>query len=122
MPQPQFVSGLSNREFLEAYAAPGRVGLAGGADVISRLIGIAQRNLDGEKRASLWSHAFIFQGTRQDGRHWVFESDLELHKKNIRPKLFASTRRSGKYCVIFVSSLQPPRSLFRGSVQVRSAA
>ena len=96
MPQSQIVSGLSNRAFLESYAAPGRVGLAGGADVISKLIGLAQRHLDEEHRPSLWSHAFIFQGPRQDRRHWVFESDLELHRKNIR--LGVQENRIEKFC------------------------
>ena len=96
MPNSQFVSGLSNRQFLEAYAAPGRIGLAGGADVISKLIGFAQRNLDNERRASLWSHAFIFQGQRKDDCHWVFESDLELHRKNIR--LGVQENRIEKFC------------------------
>jgi hypothetical protein len=32
----------------------------------------------------MWSHAFLFQGRRLDGMHWVFESDLEVHQKNIR--------------------------------------
>ncbi len=75
---------MSNREFLESHAAPGRVGLAGGADIISRMITLAQRHVDEEKHRSLWSHAFLFQGQRHDGHHWVFESDLELHRKNIR--------------------------------------
>jgi hypothetical protein len=96
MPSPQLVSGVSNRAFLEDYAAPGRVGLAGGADVVSRLIARAQRHLDEEKRPSLWSHAFIFQGTRADGRHWVFESDLEVHRKNIR--LGVQENRFEKFC------------------------
>jgi hypothetical protein len=96
MPQPQSVTGLSNRTFLETYAAPGRIGLAGGADLISRLIGRAQRRLDDDHRPSLWSHAFIFQGPRLDRQHWVFESDLEVHKKNIR--LGVQENRFEKYC------------------------
>ena len=96
MPQPHPVTGLSNRAFLETYAAPGRIGLAGGADVISRLIGHAQRHLDDDHRPSLWSHAFIFQGARLDRQHWVFESDLELHRKNIR--LGVQENRFEKFC------------------------
>ena len=93
---PQTVSGISNREFIHQYAAPGRIGLAGGTDVISRLIGFAQRGLDDERHASLWSHAFLFQGTRHDGHHWVFESDLEIHRKNIR--LGVQENRIEKFC------------------------
>ncbi len=29
----------------------------------------------------LWSHAFLFQGTRHDNQHWVIESDLQFHRK-----------------------------------------
>ena len=96
MANPQFVSNVSNRDFLESYAAPGRIGLAGGADVVSKLIARAQRHLDDEKRSSLWSHAFIFQGTRPDGHHWVFESDLEVHRRNIR--LGVQENRFEKFC------------------------
>lgn len=96
MPNPHFISGLSNRAFLEKYAAPGRVGLGGGADVVSRLIALAQRHIDDDKRASLWSHAFIFQGRRLDGCHWVLESDLEIHRKNIR--LGVQENRLEKFC------------------------
>src|SRR5712672_2476825 len=96
MANPEFVSNLSNRDFLEKYAAPGRIGLAGGADVVSRLIARAQLHLDEEKRSSLWSHAFIFQGTRSDGCHWVFESDLEIHRKHIR--LGVQENRFDKFC------------------------
>lgn len=96
MPQPQIVSGISNREFIHTHAVPGRIGLAGGTDVISRLIGFAQRGLNDERQSSLWSHAFLFQGTRHDGHHWVFESDLEIHRKNIR--LGVQENRIEKFC------------------------
>ena len=94
--QPQTVSGISNREFIQAYAAPGRIGLAGGADVISRLIARAQRRIDDEGRPSQWSHAFLFQGTRTDGHHWEFESDLEGHRRNVR--LGVQENRIEKFC------------------------
>ena len=96
MAQPQTVTGISNREFIHTYAAPGRIGLAGGADVVSRLIEFAQRHLNDDGRSSLWSHAFLFQGTRHDGHHWVFESDLEVHRKNIR--LGVQENRIEKFC------------------------
>ena len=97
MPQPQTVTGISNREFIHTYAAPGRIGLAGGADVVSRLIKIAQRHLNDGHERSLWSHAFVFQGTRHDGHHWVFESDLEVHRKSIR--LGVQENRIEKFCI-----------------------
>jgi hypothetical protein len=96
MSQPEIVSGISNREFLETFSASGRVGLAGGADIVSKLIELAQRHIDEEKRPSLWSHAFVFQGRRPDGFHWVFESDLEVHRKNIR--LGVQENRCEKFC------------------------
>ncbi len=97
MLHPFTVTGISNREFIQTYAAPGRIGLAGGADVVSRLIKIAQRQLNNAHESSLWSHAFVFQGTRHDGHHWVFESDLEIHRKNIR--LGVQENRIEKFCI-----------------------
>ncbi len=78
------VTGMSNREFLERYAQPGRIGLSGGFTLIDKAICQAQRHLNAEKRWGSWSHAFLFQGRRPDGQHWVIESDLEVHRKHIR--------------------------------------
>jgi len=78
------VTGLSNMEFLEEYAQPGRVGLSRGVTLIDKAIGRAERHLDDEGRWSLWSHAFLFQGRRPDGYHWVIESDLQIHRRHIR--------------------------------------
>ena len=78
------VTGLSNAEFLEQFALPGRVGLAGGPTLIDRAIGRAQRHIDDDKIWSRWGHAFLFQGRRHDKCHWVIESDLEIHRKHIR--------------------------------------
>ena len=78
------VTGLSNREFLERYAQAGRVGLCGGATRVDIAIRRAQRHLDGDGRWSDWSHVFLFQGTRADGRHWVVESDIQIHRKHIQ--------------------------------------
>jgi hypothetical protein len=84
MTQPILITGLSNQEFLEKYAFPGRVGLAGGGTLINKAIGRAQRHVDADKTWSRWGHAFLFQGLRADKRHWVIESDLEIHRKHIR--------------------------------------
>ncbi len=78
------ITNLSNREFLETYAAPGRIGLAGGGTLINKAIGRAQRHIDDEKNWSRWAHAFVLQGVRHDKHHWVIESDLEVHRRNIR--------------------------------------
>jgi hypothetical protein len=78
------VDGMTNREFLERYAAAGRVGLSGGVTLIDRAICRAQRHLDDEENWGLWSHAFFFEGERSDGHHWLIESDLQIHTKHIQ--------------------------------------
>ena len=89
------VTDLSNREFLERHARAGRVGLCGGATRVDLAIRRAQRHLDGDGRWSDWSHAFLFQGIRADERHWVVESDIQIHRKHIQ--LGAQENRIEKY-------------------------
>ncbi|MCE9518612.1 MAG: hypothetical protein K8R87_03465 [Verrucomicrobia bacterium] len=84
MSETILVEGLSNAEFFERHAAPGRIGLFGGPELINRMINRAQRHLTDDHAWSRWSHAFIFQGRRHGGHHWVIESDLDLHRKHIR--------------------------------------
>lgn len=93
--QTIIVTGLSNREFLERYAHPGRVGLCGGATHVDTAIRRAQRHLHEQGRWSDWSHAFLFQGTRLDGQQWVMESDIQIHRKNIQ--LGVQENRTEKY-------------------------
>jgi hypothetical protein len=78
------VEGIGNQEFLERYAAPGRVGLCGGKDAINRVIRRLQYHVTADGRRSPWSHAFLFSGRRADSRHWVLESDLDLRHKQVR--------------------------------------
>src|SRR5258708_15820824 len=78
------VTGLSNREFLELYARPGRVGLSGGITLIDKAINRAERHLDEKGALGSWSHSFLFQGRRHDGHHLVIESDLQIHPKHIQ--------------------------------------
>lgn len=78
------VNGLSNREFLERYAAPGRIGLAGGTTLVDQAICRAQRHLHDRRQWGVWSHAFVFEGVRVDGHHWVVESDIQIHRKHIQ--------------------------------------
>lgn len=59
-------------------------GFFGGPELINRVINRAQRHLNDDHAWSRWSHAFIFQGRRHDGHHWVIESDLDIHRKHIR--------------------------------------
>src|SRR6266852_5676672 len=89
------IDGLSNREFLERYARPGCIGLSGGISLIDRAICRAQRHLDAEENWGMWSHAFLFQGRRADGHHWVIESDLQVHRKHIQ--LGVQENRVSKY-------------------------
>lgn len=95
MPETIVIEGLSNREFLEQYAAPGRIGLVGGPELINRLISRAQRHIDAQHEWSRWSHAFLFQGKRHDDHHWVVESDLDIRRKHIR--LGVQENRIAKY-------------------------
>jgi hypothetical protein len=89
------INGLSNREFLERYARPGCIGLSGGTTLIDKAICRAQRHLDAEENWGVWSHAFLFQGRRADGHHWVIESDLQVHRKHIQ--LGVQENRISKY-------------------------
>jgi len=82
--QTMVVRDLSNQEFLERYAAPGRVGLSGGTTLVDQLICRAERHLDQAEQWGQWSHAFVFQGRRRDGHHWVIESDLQVHRKHVQ--------------------------------------
>jgi hypothetical protein len=74
----------SNAEFLLKHAAPGRIGLCGGSDNLSKLIRKAQSPLTEHGHRSLWSHAFLIGERRADGHWWVIESDLDLRYKHVR--------------------------------------
>jgi len=84
MSETIFVTGLTNREFLERYAGAGRIGLSGGTTLIDKAICRAQRHLDPRQKWGVWSHAFLFEGERADGQQWVLESDLLIQRKNIQ--------------------------------------
>ena len=89
------VTGLTNQEFLERHAKAGRVGLCNGATLIDKAICRAQRHLNSDEEWGAWSHAFLFQGQRADGHHWVVESDLQVHRKHIQ--LGVQENRISKY-------------------------
>jgi hypothetical protein len=82
--QVERIEGIGNAEFLERYAAPGRVGLCGGNDLINKSIRRLQHHVTADGHRSPWSHAFLCSGRRADSRHWVLESDLDLRHKQIR--------------------------------------
>jgi hypothetical protein len=86
---------LSNEEFLKLHARPGRIGLSGGLTLIDKAICRAERHLDEKEHWGLWSHAFLFQGARADGHHWLIESDLQVHHKHIQ--LGVQENRVSKY-------------------------
>lgn len=86
---------LRNQELFAAHAKAGVVGLAGGAHFIDRTIRKVQRHWRGDAPRSLYSHAFICSGVRADGQHWLLESDLEIHHKQIR--LGVQENRAAKY-------------------------
>jgi hypothetical protein len=75
---------LSNRDLFATHAAPGLVGLCGGSAFIDRTIRRLQRPLVEQGGRSLWSHAFLVLDRRADGRWWVLESDLDMHRKQFR--------------------------------------
>jgi hypothetical protein len=95
MNETVMVTGISNREFLAQYARPGRVGLTAGITLIDRAIARAERHLDAGGAWGSWTHAFLFQGPRHDGHHWVIESDIQINRKHIR--LGAQENRVSKY-------------------------
>ena len=94
-PQTVVVTGLSNREFLELHARPGRIGLSGGVTLVDKAICRAERHLDEREHWGRWSHAFLFEGQRADGQHWVIESDLQVRRKHIQ--LGVQENRISKY-------------------------
>ncbi|MDZ4811475.1 MAG: hypothetical protein SGI99_02520 [Pseudomonadota bacterium] len=89
------MSAVSNAQLMDAHAAPGYVGLVGGADWLNRAIRRMQHPGFRPEQRSDWSHAFIFSGRRADGQLWILESDLEMHRKQIR--LGVQENRASKY-------------------------
>lgn len=88
-------SDYTNARFFAEFAAPGRVGLVGLQSWIDRQIRKSQRRLDADAAWSLWSHAFLCEGVRLDGHHWLLESDLDLHSHFVR--LGVQENRAAKY-------------------------
>lgn len=89
------ITNLSNREFLERHAGAGRIGLSGGDTLVDQAICRAERHLDEAEHWGAWSHAFLFEGRRADGHHWVIESDLQFHRKHVQ--LGVQENRVSKY-------------------------
>ena len=89
------LSNLTNEEFFKRHARAGRIGLSGGLTFIDKAICRAERHLNADEQWGLWSHAFVFQGVRADGHHWVLESDVQVHHKHIQ--LGVQENRISKY-------------------------
>ncbi|MBL8150416.1 MAG: hypothetical protein JNN15_10875 [Blastocatellia bacterium] len=75
---------LTNRDFLERYASAGCVGLVGATHLIDIGIKKAQRVIRADRKDGQWTHAFLFEGCRIDGYHWILESDLDIAKRHFR--------------------------------------
>lgn len=79
-----FEDRASNQDFLDRYAAAGRVGLVCGSSLVDQVIQKATGKASTRARKGEWSHAWVFQGRRRDGHHWIIESDLEAGLKHNR--------------------------------------
>lgn len=79
-----FEDKASNEEFIERYALAGRVGLVQGASIVDQVIQTATGKVSARQRRGEWSHAWVFQGRRRDGHHWIVESDLDAGLKHRR--------------------------------------
>lgn len=89
------VKDLSNQEFIEKYAVPGSIGLVSGTHFIDESIKKFQKKITSHGKPSMWSHAFIFNGIREDNKWWILESDLEFYKKQTR--VGVQENRADKY-------------------------
>jgi hypothetical protein len=86
---------MTNLSFLEQHVKPGMVGLVGGSAWIDKSIRKAQKAITQSGEESAFSHAFIIGEKRADEHYWVFESDLEFHRKQM--KLGVQENRLEKY-------------------------
>lgn len=86
---------MSNEEFFENNCVSGAIGIVGGSSLIDKTIKKAQKNITSNEQDSLFSHVFLISEKRIDGKWWVIESDLEIHKKQI--KLGVQENRIEKY-------------------------
>jgi hypothetical protein len=89
------VGEMTNEAFLETYAKAGRVGLVGGPDIIEKAVRRSQRRQTGDGSWSDFGHAILFQGRRADGKHWVIESDIDVHRE--RAQFGVQENRIEKY-------------------------
>ena len=94
-------------EFFTEHYKPGIMGLVGTRDEIGLALREAQREVTIDRKASLWSHCFIFGELRLDRRGpegttskspYIFESDLEVNLFNAQLRNGAQENWIGKWC------------------------
>jgi hypothetical protein len=94
-------------EFFTTNYKPGIIGLVGTRDTIGLAIREAQRQMTANKRASLWSHCFIFGELRPDRRGsegavkrspYIFESDITASLLKLQLRNGAQENWIGKWC------------------------
>ena len=89
---------MSNEDFFFFFFVSGAIGIVGGSSLFDKTIKKAQKNITSNEQDSLFSHDFLISEKRIDGKWWVIESDLEIHKKQI--KLGVQENRIEKYCKV----------------------
>jgi hypothetical protein len=94
-------------EFFTTHYKPGIIGLVGTRDTIGLAIRSAQSLITLDRKASLWSHCFLFGELRLDrrGPHntqskspYIFESDLKVNVFKPQLKNGAQENWYGKWC------------------------
>ncbi len=90
-------STISNSAFFEKYARKGAVCLFGGVEPLGRIIRDAQALVTHDGKPSLWSHAAVLIGKREDDCHWLLESDISLNLERVQLRNGAQENRVDKY-------------------------
>jgi len=88
---------ISNVAFFEKYARKGAICLFGGVEPIGRIIRDAQSLITNDGKPSLWSHAAVLIGRREDDFHWLLESDISLNLERVQLRNGAQENRIDKY-------------------------
>lgn len=92
-------------QFFTKHYKPGIIGIVGTKGTIGSAIREAQKAVTKDKKASLWSHCFIFgelrfgrTGQNREKRPYIFESDL--HMDLFKPQLRNGAQENwiGKWC------------------------
>ncbi len=84
MRETLLIEDMSNSQFLQEYASAGLVGLVGASHFIDYGIKKAQKLVRIDREEGEWTHAFLCEGKRIDGEHWILESDLDIAERHFR--------------------------------------